>query len=126
MVANGGGVILNLGSMFGTVAAPNRVGYCATKGAVDMLTRSLAIEWACFGVRVNTIAPGYVRTGLLEEMVRAGNVDRGALIRRTPLGRLADAEEIAELAFFLSSAKASFITGQTIGIDGGWTAYGYV
>ena len=91
-----------------------------------MLTRSLAIEWARYGIRVNTIAPGYVRTELLEELFRSGRVDRDALIRRTPLGRLAEAEEIAELAFFLASAKASYVTGQTVGIDGGWTAYGYI
>jgi NAD(P)-dependent dehydrogenase (short-subunit alcohol dehydrogenase family) len=126
MVAAGGGVILNMGSMYGTVAAPERVAYCGTKAAVDMITRVLAIEWAKKGVRVNTIAPGYVRTKLVDDLVARGRMDLEKLRQRIPQGRLAEPPEIAESLFFLASDGASFITGQTLGVDGGWTAYGYV
>ncbi len=126
MAETGGGVILNLGSMYGTVAAPNRAGYCATKAGVDMLTRVLAVEWAHLGIRVNTIAPGYVQTALMQNLIDSGRMDGEALKRRTPAGRFADPDEIARVAVFLASDTAAFITGQTLGVDGGWTAYGYV
>ncbi|MCX5494428.1 SDR family NAD(P)-dependent oxidoreductase [Kaistia dalseonensis] len=126
MAARSRGVILNLGSMFGTVAAPRRAGYCGTKAGVDMLGRVLAIEWAEHGIRVNTIAPGYVRTPFVDDLIAEGRMDEPALLGRTPLKRMAAPEEIADLAIFLASDAAAFITGQTIGIDGGWTAYGYV
>lgn len=126
MIAAGGGVIVNLGSMYGTVAAPDRAGYCATKAGVDMLSRVLAVEWASKGVRVNTIAPGYVQTALMQSLIDSGRMDGDALKRRIPAGRFAEPEEIARVAFFLASDDAAFITGQTLGVDGGWTAYGYV
>ncbi|HYD31109.1 MAG TPA: SDR family oxidoreductase, partial [Azospirillaceae bacterium] len=101
MVTQGRGTIINMGSMYGTVAAPDRAGYCATKSAVDMLTRVLAIEWAPHGVRVNGIAPGYVRTAMLDELIRQGRVDDRALVGRTPARRFGQPEEVAELALFL-------------------------
>ncbi|QPC42461.1 SDR family oxidoreductase [Kaustia mangrovi] len=126
MIANGSGVIVNLASMYGVVAAPERLAYCATKSGVAMMTKALAIEWADKGIRVNAVAPGYVRTALVEELVEADRLDETALNRRTPLGRLGTVEEVADLAVFLASDKARYITGQVVGVDGGWTAYGYV
>lgn len=126
MIGQGRGTIINLGSMYGTVAAPNRAAYCATKSAVDMLTRVLAVEWAAHGIRVNAIAPGYVRTKLLEDLIEQGRVDVDALIGRTPARRLGRPEEVAELAHFLASDASAFMTGQVVGLDGGWTAYGYI
>jgi len=126
MVPQRSGVILNISSIYGVVAAPNRLAYCATKSAVAMIAKELAIEWAEHGIRVNALAPGYARTALVEQLVEAQRIDDRALAKRTPLGRLATAEEIADLAVFLASDKARYITGQVVGIDGGWTAYGYI
>ncbi len=126
MVKQGHGVILNTSSMYGVVAAPERAAYCTSKAAVAMLTKVMAIEWAKLGVRVNAIAPGYVKTALVDELVAAGRMDIDALIQRTPMGRLGEAHEIATLAVFLASEHASFISGQVIVADGGWSAYSYI
>ncbi len=126
MRERGRGIILNLASMYGVIAAPDRLAYCATKSGLAMMTKVMAIEWADLGVRANAIAPGYVRTDLVERLVSAGRMDIDALSRRTPLGRLANAGEIADLALFLASDASAYITGQVVGVDGGWTAYGYV
>lgn len=126
MLEQGSGVILNMASMYGVTAAPERAAYCASKAAVVMLTKVLAVEWAGSGVRVNALAPGYVQTALVEQLVASGRMDLDTLKKRTPAGRLAQPHEIATLALFLASDSASFITGQAIVVDGGWTAYGYI
>ena len=126
MVAQHSGVIINTTSMYGKVAAPNRAAYCASKAAVAMLTQSLAVEWGAQGVRVNAIAPGYVRTALVDELVASGRLDIDALRRRTPGGRLGAPEEIAALALFLASDHATFVNGHVLVADGGWSAYGYI
>ena len=91
-----------------------------------MMTKALAIEWADRGIRVNGLAPGYVETTLVTELIARGRLDKESLKRRTPLGRLGTEDEVADCALFLASDRARFITGQIVGIDGGWTAYGYV
>jgi len=126
MVNNGGGVIINTASMFGVASAPERAAYCAAKAGVVSLTKTLAAEWACHGIRVNAIGPGYVRTALVEGLIKSGRLDVNALNRRTPAGRLAEPEEMAEIVLFLASDNASFITGHTLIADGGWTANGYM
>lgn len=126
MVAQGAGVILNTASMYGVVAAPERAAYCASKAAVVMLTKVMAVEWAPSGLRVNALAPGYVQTALVDELVRTGRMDLQALTKRTPAGRLGQPHEIATLALFLASDHAAFINGQAIVADGGWSSYSYI
>ncbi len=126
MAEQGHGVIVNMSSMYGTVAAPERAAYCTSKAAVAMLTKVLAIEWGKLGIRVNAIAPGYVRTALVDDLVNSGRMDLDALTRRTPVGRLGEPREIAMLALFLASEHASFINGHVAVADGGWSAYSYI
>ena len=124
MVAAGRGSIVNLGSIAGLAGIPARNAYGAAKAGILSMTRSLACEWARSGVRVNAVAPGYVRTALVERLAREGALDVHALEARTPMGRMADPGEIAEAVAFLASDRASFITGTTLNVDGGWLALG--
>jgi NAD(P)-dependent dehydrogenase (short-subunit alcohol dehydrogenase family) len=126
MVAQGLGAIVNLGSIYSLVAAPERLAYCASKAAVAAMTKVLAIEWAAHGVRVNAVAPGYVETDLIGAAVRAGELDTAPLARRTPAGRLAQPEEVARAILFLLDPANAYVTGHVLAVDGGWTAYGYV
>jgi len=123
----GGGAIVNQGSVAGLVAVPNFAAYCAAKGAVVSLTRSMAIDLAARRIRVNAICPGTVFTPLMEPMLRArGGGDLEAGLAKTlvkyPIGRLGTPEEIARVALFLASDDASFLTGSIVTADGGMTA----
>ena len=123
----GGGTIVNQGSVAGLVAVPNFAAYCAAKGAVVALTRSMAIDLAGRRIRVNAICPGTVFTPLMEPMLRArGDGDLEAGLAKTvvkyPIGRLGTPEEIARVALFLASDEASFLTGSIVTADGGMTA----
>lgn len=126
MVQQGSGIILNISSMYGVVAAPERAAYCTSKAAVAMLTKSLAIEWAPLGLRVNAIAPGYVKTTLVEDLIDKGRMSLEALIKRTPAGRLGNTDEIASITLFLASEHSSFINGHVVVADGGWSSYSYI
>lgn len=119
------GVILNVSSMYGQIAAPERLAYCATKSAVSMMTKALAIEWASRGIRVNAIAPGYIDTPFLRSLADEGRLAIAKIESRTPQGRLGTAEEMAELMLFMASDQNRFMTGQVVTSDGGWSAYGY-
>jgi NAD(P)-dependent dehydrogenase (short-subunit alcohol dehydrogenase family) len=102
------------------------LGYVVSKSGVSAMAKALAVEWARYGIRVNAIAPGYVRTPFVEDLQARGRLDIAALERRTPIGRLIETREVAEVAAFLASDASGPITGQIVGVDGGWTAYGYV
>lgn len=123
MLAQGSGSIVNLASIAGLGGIPERNAYGAAKAGIAAMTRSMACEWARDGVRVNAVAPGYVRTALVDALEREGTLDTAAIRARTPLGRLAAPAEIAEVIAFLASPRASFVTGTTLAADGGWLAF---
>lgn len=123
----GPGAVVNVASVLGQVIAPGRGPYCLSKAALITLTRQQAVEWAPRGVRVNAIAPGYIENEAIRRFEAEGGFDRGAVTRRTPMGRLGDEAEIAAgICFLLDPARAGYITGHVLEVSGGWTAYGYV
>jgi NAD(P)-dependent dehydrogenase (short-subunit alcohol dehydrogenase family) len=116
----GGGAVVNLSSQMGSVGAPDRVIYCATKHALNGLTKALALEWAP-RIRVNAVAPTFVRTPLTEPMLRDAAF-RADVLARIPLGRIAEVEDVTGAIAFLLSPAARMITGHVLLVDGGWTA----
>jgi NAD(P)-dependent dehydrogenase (short-subunit alcohol dehydrogenase family) len=118
MTERGGGSIVNLSSVSSVVGTPRRAAYAASKGALDAMTRSLAIELGPKGIRVNAVAPGVVDTALWAKNKAIPGVVEG-IEQQTPLRRWADAEDIADVIVFLASDAARMITGETISADGG-------
>lgn len=121
MKEQGSGRIINMASVLGAVGDVGVSPYTASKGAIVNLTRSLALEWARYGIQVNAIGPAYVETELNKDALANPKV-RDKLVGKTPLGRLGNIDEIGGAAVLLASGAGSFITGQTIYIDGGWLA----
>ena len=125
MIAQGGGSIVNMASAVGSIiAAPNRFVYGVTKAGVIGLTKALAADFVTRGIRCNAICPGTVESPSLEQRLRAtGDYEaaRTAFIARQPMGRMATAEEIANLVVYLASDESSFTTGHAHVIDGGWS-----
>lgn len=121
MVPRRAGAVVTIGSVAQAFARREMAAYASSKSGVAQLSRVLALEWAPFNVRVNCVAPGYVRTPLVEPLFagRPGFLDK--VLARTPLGRVAEPHEIAGPVMFLASDLASFVTGQTLFVDGGWT-----
>lgn len=125
MLERGQGTIINITSIIGTgLGVAGRAAYGASKGGVTGLTQVLAVEWAPRGVRVLAVAPGPVRTPMVEEAMSKGLVSEQAILDRTPLGRVAMPEDIAKAVVLVAARGAGFVTGQTIVVDGGYTTTG--
>lgn len=120
------GSIVNIGSITGINAFPKRMGYAASKAAVHHMTKVMAIDLADHGIRVNCIAPGYIRTDMISDLIKAGSLDEQLLTRRIPLHELGTPEDVAAAVDWISSSEARYATGETLVIDGGWIAYGHV
>ncbi len=118
MKARGGGVIINVGSTYGSTGVANNSPYCSSKAGIEGLTRALAREWARDQIRVICVAPGFVKTDMVGDSFGGTEVEK-LVVSRIPMKRFGEAEEIAQLIAFLSTSKAGFVTGETLVIDGG-------
>lgn len=122
MIERGSGAIVNISSIAGARGNPDRSAYAASKAAIDSLTKSGATGWATRGVRVNAVAPGFTITPLVQQFIDRGTYDVEMLTSKTPMRRMAQPPEIAAAIVFLGSEEASYITGQTLYVDGGYMA----
>jgi NAD(P)-dependent dehydrogenase (short-subunit alcohol dehydrogenase family) len=117
------GSIVTMSSQMGSVGYPGRVAYCATKHAVDGMTRALAVEWARDGIRVNAVAPTFVLTPLTRGYFEDPAFREEILERRLPTGRLAELDDIARAVRYLACDASQNVTGHILRVDGGWTAW---
>ena len=122
LVERGGGRVINVSSQMGSVGYPGRAAYCASKHAVNGLTKALAVEWAPHAVTVNAVAPTFIETPLTAPMFEDEEF-KAEVLRRIPMGRIGSVEEVSSAVAFLASPAASLITGQILLIDGGWVAW---
>ncbi|MFF5180602.1 SDR family NAD(P)-dependent oxidoreductase [Micromonospora sp. NPDC000316] len=121
MIEQGAGSIVNMSSVHGQVGLPRLAAYSASKGGVEQLTRTLALEWAAAGVRVNAVAPGYLETPMTAGL-RSHDQWSRRLRERIPMGRFGQPHEVVGAVAFLASDAASYVTGSILHVDGGWTA----
>jgi gluconate 5-dehydrogenase len=119
MVARGTGNIIMISSMASHYGIPKVVGYAASKAAVEGMTRTLAVEWSPFGVRVNCIAPGFIATAMSSRAFEADPARKERVLARTPLGRLGEPSDVANAAVFLASGQSKYVTGIVLPVDGG-------
>lgn len=120
MIARGWGRVVNVSSQSALVALPDHLAYCASKGALEMMSKVMALEWAPKGLTVNCIAPTVINTPMAA-MAFPSEEDKARMLAQIPVGRFGEVEEVARLACFLASQDAAMITGDTIRLDGGWT-----
>lgn len=121
MKAKGGGKIINIASILGSMASPGLTAYCTSKAGVIMLSKQLAVEWAHYNVNVNAIAPGYISTDMTKSL-RNDNTLNQKLLARAPLCRWGKPEDVAKVALFLASDDSDYVTGAVIPVDGGMSA----
>jgi len=125
MVGQGGGVVINMSSVNSELVMTNQVPYNVSKGGVNQLTRVMALSLAPHGIRVNGVGPGTILTELARQAVLASAEQRHTILARTPLGRCGEPEEVASVVSFLASDDASYMTGQTLFVDGGRMVLNY-
>ena len=121
MRKQGSGAIVNNSSLAGLVGAPGRAPYAAAKHGIIGLTKSAAAEYASKGIRVNAVCPGTINTPMVDQMISTGDLSKEMSEQLAPIGRLGEAEEVAETVFWLCSSGASYVVGQAISVDGGYT-----
>jgi len=119
MKENGGGVIINISSMAAIYGIPKVISYTASKAAIEGMTRAMAVELAQFNIRVNCIAPGFIKTDMSTSALEKDPERKMKVLSRTPLNRLGNIEEVANGVYFLASDEASYITGVVLPVDGG-------
>ena len=113
------GVVLNISSMASQYGLPNVIAYTASKSAIEGMTRAMAVELAQYRIRVNCLAPGFIKTNMSTLALEKDPERKKKVLSRTPLGRLGKPEEVADAAYFLVSSSSSFITGVVLPVDGG-------
>lgn len=122
MMERESGAIVNVVSINAQRGAPKRGPYSASKAAVSAITRTAAVEFAPYGIRVNAVGPGYVATPMMKAYIDQGHIDEERILSRIPIGRMAKPGEIASAIAFLASPAASYVTGQVLFVDGGFLA----
>lgn len=120
MLKQGEGKIINISSIAGLIGFENSAAYCAAKGAVNNMTRQMALDYSLKGININAIAPGVIETEMTKSYL-ADESGRRVLLEKTPVGRIGKPEDIAYAAVYLASSESDFVTGQTLVVDGGWT-----
>lgn len=126
MISQSFGKIVNISSIVGLTGFPMRTAYGPAKNAIVNLTKVLAIDLAPYKINVNAVAPGYIKTEMVENLIKNKKLNQKKICKRIPLKRIGSSEDVAHVVEFLCSDKANYITGETIVVDGGWIAYGYL
>lgn len=119
MKSNNGGSIINISSMASQYGIPKVIAYSSSKGAIESMTRAMAVELAQFGIRVNCIAPGFIKTKMSSKALDNDPERKNKVLGRTPMGFLGEPEDIADAAYFFATAESKYVTGTVLAVDGG-------